>query len=735
MIGTTSAADPAGPTTLTQTFAKPTESTTCKGGWVSSHRYWAFLSYSHADGAAARRLHRGLETYRVPRRLVGRPTAQGPAPRRFSPIFRDREELTADAHLGVRIEEALAGSAYLIVLCSPNAARSAWVNQEIIRFKSLHGEDRVLAVILSGHQRASERPGHEAEECFPPALRWRVGAGGVLTDQRAEPIAADLRPGKDGWRLTRLKLLARMLETGLDDLARRDAQRRQAQYAALAGVSGAVALAMGGLAVAALLARNEAVTQRGQAEGLVEFMIGDLSQRLEPKVRLDVMGAVADRAVAYYAVEARHGMDADALARRGRVLRQLGWIEQDRGDLVKADALFRASADSARQLLAARPRDPARLLDYASAAGRVGQIAAQRGQWQDAEAWTRDAARAADQLVSGGDRTPTAIAEQGSEHVNLGVILMQQRQLAAALVELRRGVAIQSGLFDAGGLDRGRRDDLVQALGWLADGERQSGDAASALRDREAEEQVLDKDLRQTPNDRLALDALAVSRVARARILSNQGRVAEALSLARSAAAVAEQALAQDPADTVLADDAAGAQQTLGEVALAAGDLADARLAARRALSLAGTLAAKDQGMIAWTGPRLGAARLLGVRLAAREAVGATACRNALAMAVPESHRLEALSATNPASASLARIAADAVMLRGDAAALAGDWPGARADWRRARDALARLTANPAPVDPVATRLARAAQQRLILTNRTRPPEIIAQGCGAGPVK
>ena len=55
-------------------------------------RYWAFISYSHRDAAFGRRLHRRLETYALPRRLVGRETAQGTVPKKLAPIFRDREE-------------------------------------------------------------------------------------------------------------------------------------------------------------------------------------------------------------------------------------------------------------------------------------------------------------------------------------------------------------------------------------------------------------------------------------------------------------------------------------------------------------------------------------------------------------------------------------------------------------------------------------------------------------------
>ena len=43
-------------------------------GGVSDPDYKAFISYSHADEAWARWLHRALEGYRVPRRLIGRET-------------------------------------------------------------------------------------------------------------------------------------------------------------------------------------------------------------------------------------------------------------------------------------------------------------------------------------------------------------------------------------------------------------------------------------------------------------------------------------------------------------------------------------------------------------------------------------------------------------------------------------------------------------------------------------
>ena len=88
-------------------------------------RYWAFLSYSHDDRRAAERLHRALESYRIPRRLVGRSGPLGIVPIRLHPVFRDRDELSASGHIGVVVQAALADSRALIVLCSPASAPPA----------------------------------------------------------------------------------------------------------------------------------------------------------------------------------------------------------------------------------------------------------------------------------------------------------------------------------------------------------------------------------------------------------------------------------------------------------------------------------------------------------------------------------------------------------------------------------------------------------------------------------
>ena len=101
-----------------------------------------------------------------------------------------------------------------LVICSPEAARSRWVNEEILAFKRLGRDDRIFCLIVGGEPNADEHTELGLDECFPDALRYKLGTDGELSDERAEPIAADVREGKDGKADAKLKIIAGMLGVG-----------------------------------------------------------------------------------------------------------------------------------------------------------------------------------------------------------------------------------------------------------------------------------------------------------------------------------------------------------------------------------------------------------------------------------------------------------------------------------------------------------------------------------------
>ena len=113
-------------------------------------KYRAFLSYSHADTGTALRVHSRLESFHIDKELVGRVTPAGPIPKALRPIFRDRNDFDAGASLGAETAAALDDSAALILLASPHAARSKYVDGEVRLFKSRHPDRPVVPLIIDG---------------------------------------------------------------------------------------------------------------------------------------------------------------------------------------------------------------------------------------------------------------------------------------------------------------------------------------------------------------------------------------------------------------------------------------------------------------------------------------------------------------------------------------------------------------------------------------------------------
>jgi len=134
-------------------------------------RYRAFISYSHAD-EAWRSGFTGARNVSGPEAPGRRETEFGPVPERLAPVFRDRDELPSATNLGEILTLALQQSANQIVICSPAAARSRWVNEEILTYKRLGREHRVFCLIVEGE------PGDPSRECFPNALIYKMGRTG-----------------------------------------------------------------------------------------------------------------------------------------------------------------------------------------------------------------------------------------------------------------------------------------------------------------------------------------------------------------------------------------------------------------------------------------------------------------------------------------------------------------------------------------------------------------------------
>jgi len=297
----------------------------------TSRQYAAFISYAHADEAAARRIHNALETYTLPKDMDSEDR------QKLTPIFRDVTELTAHHSLSEKIQDAVKNSRFLIVLCSPEAKKSHWVNEEITLFRKLHGEGSILSVIVEG----------DPDTAFPPAL----------TESGREPLAANMST-RDGFRFGITQLAASMLGVGLDRLVRRDSQRRRKRLQFITAGALAFVGLMGAMTWTAVDARDEAEISRSEAENMVEYMLTDLKGELDKVGRLSILDAVGDRVTDYYDAIPLSDMDDDRLARQARARHLLGQVALSQGNSQKADKEFNGAYKVTEEIYRRAPDDP-----------------------------------------------------------------------------------------------------------------------------------------------------------------------------------------------------------------------------------------------------------------------------------------------------------------------------------------------------------------------------------------
>jgi len=214
-------------------------------------QYDAFICYSRDDIKFASAVEKVLEKYRPPKDLD--------VPYRYLNVFRDETDLTGPEYYKA-IDNHLQNAAKLIVLCSPNARQSDYVNDEIQRFAKIKGPDDIIPVIIDGIPNNEVKTGQESNMAFPEAL----------SDLMEVPLAVDYRKfviekdkiKKGNFENSWFTLLANIYGVRRSEIEQRDRNRALRRRNIAVGIIFVVMLALLLLSGWALWERQIAENQR-----------------------------------------------------------------------------------------------------------------------------------------------------------------------------------------------------------------------------------------------------------------------------------------------------------------------------------------------------------------------------------------------------------------------------------------------------------------------------------------
>jgi tetratricopeptide (TPR) repeat protein len=244
----------------------------------------------------------------------------------------------------------------------------------------------------------------------------------ALTEGGREPLAANLSGGKENFRIGVLQLAASLLDVGLDDLVRRDARRRRRLFGSVA--LGAI-LFSGFMAAAtynAVQSQKRAEANRAEAEGLVEYMITELKDELEPVGRLDIIDGVGDRVMSYYETQSLPKMPQERIMRYSRALHLLAQVDMQAQRFEDAQESVQKSYELTKTVMRRNPSDMKAVFAHAQSAYWRGDFLRATQAQESFKPYWKEYYALTQKLYAADNQKFNWIMEAGFGENNMGII-------------------------------------------------------------------------------------------------------------------------------------------------------------------------------------------------------------------------------------------------------------------------------------------------------------------------
>jgi tetratricopeptide (TPR) repeat protein len=367
------------------------------------------------------------------------------------------------------IEKALRDSRYFILMADPQSAESEWVQKEVACWLGMGRAENMLIVWTGGElvwDRVKKDFDWDRTNSLLPIL------AGVFKGN--EPLYEDLRWARTASDLSRkhlkftravARLSAAIRGRTLDDIFGEDIelQRRSQRFlwggitilSVLLLTSVVLGIVASNVANQERIARGEAEKQtkaanqaRDRGDGLINFMLIDLRDKLQPIGRLNVLDDVAKKAKEYLDTLPKELVTSPRLRQQGLMLDNLGDVLVAQGKLPEALEAYQQTLAISKRLADQDKSNADGQRDLSFGYERVGGVLAAQGKLPEAlEAYQqsltiRRTLADQDKSNAGGQRDLAVSYEK------VGGVLALQGKLPEALEVFQQCLTIAKRLAD-----------------------------------------------------------------------------------------------------------------------------------------------------------------------------------------------------------------------------------------------------------------------------------------------
>jgi tetratricopeptide (TPR) repeat protein/tRNA A-37 threonylcarbamoyl transferase component Bud32 len=297
----------------------------------------------------------------------------------------------------------------------------------------------------------------------------------------------------------------------------------------------------------AVTERSEAQRRRGQAEDLIDFMMGDLHRKLDPIGRLDVLDAAADRAMAYMSTLRPEMMTAGELAQNATALDHLGEVRMAQGKLPEALKAFEQALAIAKTASQKEPDNLEVRFTLGQTQFWVGEAHRRMGNGKGALAKMRDYLATSEALARAAPTNSDYQIEQAYGYSNVGSLLEADGDLTGALKQYERCAVVERARLRTDPQNRDWQAGLAQTINNIAAALQKQGRLRDARLRFEEEQAIYASLVRADPKHTGWKSYLATNRTYLGLLLTDLGELEEASEQFDGAQSVASELVTFDP--------------------------------------------------------------------------------------------------------------------------------------------------------------------------------------------